>query len=185
MIIINDFKSIKKNYKYYFLFTYPYFIYNKQHLNLHTCVETTGQGCTKAWNSVLPHTDLCLVCIKHAIPEKYEQITRTKKLDRCLKFLKELEKRNIPWWCRYVVLPGYTDSKEDIEALIELVKNSPTCERIEFLPYHELGKNKWEELGIEYPLKNIKQLKKSEIKWICDMVREAFKDRNIPVTGDT
>jgi len=66
-----------------------------------------------------------------------------------------------------------------------LVKNSPTCERIEFLPYHELGKNKWEELGIEYPLKNIKQLKKSEIKWICDMVREAFKDRNIPVTGDT
>jgi len=157
----------------------------KKHLGLHTCVETTGQGCTKAWNSVLPHTDLCLVCIKHAIPEKYEQITRTKKLDRCLKFLKELEKRNIPWWCRYVVLPGYTDSKEDIEALIELVKNSPTCERIEFLPYHELGKNKWEELGIEYPLKNIKQLKKSEIKWICDMVREAFKDRNIPVTGDS
>ena len=61
----------------------------------------------------------------------------------------------IPMWIRYVVVPGWTDSPADVEALADLVETLPTVEKVELLPYHLLGKHKWAALGMPYGLEGV------------------------------
>ncbi|KAI8800549.1 pyruvate formate lyase activating enzyme [Cladochytrium replicatum] len=148
----------------------------KRHLNLHTCVETTGQATKRAWDTVLPYTDLVLLCIKGTDEDTYRKVTRTMGLKRVEEFIKELEGRKIEWWCRYVVLPGYTDSDADVERLVQQCSASPTLSRIELLPYHTLGKHKWESLKVEYPLEGVPGPTKESILRIAGRIREGMKN---------
>lgn len=59
-------------------------------------------------------------------------------------------------WIRQVLVPGYTDKKEDLENLKEFIKSLKTVEKVEILPYHDMGKHKWEELGLKYELENVR-----------------------------
>ncbi|KAJ3122760.1 hypothetical protein HK098_002487 [Nowakowskiella sp. JEL0407] len=113
-----------------------------KHLGFHTCIETTGQTSRSAWDAILPHADLVLLCLKGTTKETYKRVTKTVQIEKMLEFIKELEFRKIEWWCRYVVVPGFTDSKEEIEGLIEICKDAKALTRIEFLPYHTLGEHK-------------------------------------------
>ncbi|ORZ41378.1 pyruvate formate lyase activating enzyme [Catenaria anguillulae PL171] len=143
-----------------------------RYFGLHTCIETTGQGTRRAWDTVLPHTDLALVCLKHPKPEGYRFITVKKDLD------------TIPWWCRYVVIPEWTDKDEDLDALIEICKGSPMCKRLDLLPYHTLGVNKWEEMNLEYPMKDMQPPTKERMQYVAKRLRDGFAGTDIIVTGD-
>ena len=59
-------------------------------------------------------------------------------------------------WIRQVLVPGYTDDENDLKKLKDFIINLKTVKKVEILPYHDLGKFKWEEMGIEYPLKDVK-----------------------------
>ncbi|KAI9202977.1 uncharacterized protein BJ171DRAFT_583459 [Polychytrium aggregatum] len=150
-------------------------------LGLHTCIETTGQGSHHAWDTVLPHTDLVLLCVKHTEPEQYHKITQLVRLERMLQFIKELERLNKPWWCRYVLVPGYTDKDKDIEGLIALCKSSTTLERIEILPYHTLGEYKWKASGMEYPMKGVPHPTKASLQAIVSRITSELGRPEIPV----
>lgn len=58
-------------------------------------------------------------------------------------------------WIRQVLIPGYTDDKEDLLKLKDFLATLKTVQKVEILPYHDLGKFKWKELGINYPLKSV------------------------------
>lgn len=157
-------------------------IFKEAHyLGLTSCLDTTGQG-TKHhhWDKVLPYTDMVLFCIKHLDPIKYEQITGMKQKG-ALKFADELKANSIPFWVRYVLMPGLSDSDKDLDALIEFVQKYPTAMGVELLPYHLLGKNKWDALGLKYPLEGMKtpsheavraavhQLEAAGVNVICEL----------------
>ncbi|KAJ1566174.1 hypothetical protein HK096_010999 [Nowakowskiella sp. JEL0078] len=148
-----------------------------KHLGLHTCVETTGQTSRAAWNAVLPHADLVLLCVKGTRKETYKNITKTVGIDRMLDFIKELETRRIEWWCRYVIVPGYTDSDDEISGLIDICIPCKSLTRIEFLPYHTLGQHKWKNLGLEYPLGENPTPSKSDVIAIAQRIREQLKEK--------
>ena len=72
-----------------------------------------------------------------------------------LNFANYLAEQNQPVYLRYVVVPGYTDSIEDAHALGKFIEPMKNIEKIEMLPYHELGKHKWTAMGEIYPLDGV------------------------------
>ncbi|GLI60123.1 hypothetical protein VaNZ11_002163 [Volvox africanus] len=146
-------------------------------MGLNTTIDTTGQGTKHGnWDVVLPHTDLVLFCIKHMDPLKYESLTGLKQKG-ALRFADELAERKIPFYLRYVYIPGYTDAPKDIDRLIEWSKKQPTFQGIELLPYHVLGKNKWEVMHIPYPLDGVQTPSHETVSKVIKL----FNDNEIPV----
>lgn len=88
-------------------------------LGLTTCLDTTGQGTKRQhWDHVLPHTDMVLFCIKHLNPEKYAGLTGLRQVG-ALRFAAELKAHGIPFWLRYVLIPGHTDDADGIKRLAD------------------------------------------------------------------
>lgn len=145
-------------------------------LKLTTCLDTAGQANLKSQLTVLPDTDLVLFCIKHTNVEKYKEMTGVYPY-LAFKFLDNLVTMNKPFYFRYVLIPGYTDSEKDIEELITLTKSvGAVCKGVELLPYHTLGIKKWEALGIKYPLDGLKPLTKDDVKHVYDVLVKSGVD---------
>jgi len=126
--------------------------------NIHTCIDTSGITYTeelteyrKKLDELLSLTDLVLLDIKHINSEKHLVLT-ARKNERPLAFAKHLEELKIPVWIRHVVVEGYTDSPEDLRELGRFVGRLKNLKALDVLPYHTLGKAKYKELGIPYPL---------------------------------
>ncbi|KAI8470800.1 MAG: hypothetical protein J3K34DRAFT_419466 [Monoraphidium minutum] len=142
-------------------------------MGLTTTLDTTGQGTKhKNWDVVLPHTDGVLFCIKSLDPEKYASMTGLKQLG-ALRFARELAERSIPFWARYVLIPGHTDSERDVRLFAEWAVKQPTLAGVELLPYHLYGKNKWEALGLKYPLEGVETPPPSEVHAVVARLRAA------------
>ncbi len=122
-------------------------------MGLHTCIDTSGHLGTNADDAMLANTDLILLDIKHWNPQKYKMLTGA-ELRPTLDFAERLANMNKPVWLRYVLVPGLTDDMEDIKALARYAHALGNVERVDVLPFHQLGKFKWQELGIDYALKN-------------------------------
>lgn len=129
---------------------------------IHTCIDTAGVGFGE-YDEILKHTDLVLFDVKDVTKERYKNITLM-EMDESLKFMDALNLNNTKVWIRHVVVPGITDGKEHILELKEFIKKINNVEKIELLPYHLLGVNKYETMGIKYPLENIKPMDKEIIK---------------------
>ena len=89
-------------------------------------------------------------------------------VEKSLKLAKHLDERNIPVWIRHVLIPGITDTKENLEALGEFVSKLNNVERFEFLPYHSLGVHKWEAMG----LKNIEDATSEDVAKASEIVEK-------------
>ena len=122
---------------------------------INICLDTNGG----VWNSdveeLLGKTDLVLLDVKQFNPERHESLTGRSNT-QTLKTAEWLEEHGKPFWLRYVLVPGISDFEEDIRALGEHFKDYRMLQRGEILPYHTLGVHKYESLGQEYRLKDIK-----------------------------
>ena len=136
-----------------------------QQAGVHTTLDTAGSIITEKTLSVLDYTNLVLLDIKALDAELCKQVCGNDG-SASLRFLEELQRRNIPTWIRHVVVPTLTDDDDKIKALIEFLKPYSVVEKIEWLPYHTLGVFKYEELGIPYPLDGVEAVKKSRIQEI-------------------
>ncbi|MDF2628519.1 MAG: pyruvate formate lyase activating enzyme [Symbiobacteriaceae bacterium] len=124
-------------------------------MGIHTALDTSGYvPSLDQVNAVLDHTDLVLLDLKLMNPEKHKELTG-RELDRILYFADLVTSRGIPIWIRHVVVPGVTDDPEDVDALGRFVAALPGVQRVDLLPYHLLGKHKWEALGIRYQLDEV------------------------------
>lgn len=123
--------------------------------SIHTCIDTSGLvPLTDDIKEVLSLTDLVLLDIKHIDDEKCKQLVgKSNKLE--LAFARYLSDNGIKMWLRQVIVPGYTDDKDDLLALKEFIATLKTVEKVELLPYHELGAFKWKELNLDYELKGV------------------------------
>lgn len=121
---------------------------------IHVCLDSNGG----IWNAdverLMELTDLVLLDIKEFNQTRHEALTGRSNT-RTLETAKWLEEHGKPFWLRYVLVPGYSDSEEDIRALGEHFKGYGMIQRVEILPYHTLGVNKYESLGQEYKLKDV------------------------------
>lgn len=127
--------------------------------NIHTAVDTSLYTEEYVINAILPYTDLFMISLKHFNNKFHKDLTGVSNdpILRNIKYLQskiKKEKLKTKIWFRYVILPGFTDTKENLSALIEFLKDS-TFVQIELLPYHTLGKYKWKELGLKYPLEGV------------------------------
>ena len=125
-------------------------------LNIHTALDTAGSlPISDKIKELLKYTDLVLLDIKHINNEKAINLTGISNKNN-LEFAKYLSNINIPVWIRQVLIPGYTDDKFDLIKLKEFLNTLKNVEKVEILPYHDLGKFKWEKLGDKYELENVK-----------------------------
>ena len=125
-------------------------------LGIHTCIDTAGSyPINQDIKELLKYTDLVLLDIKHINNEKAIDLTGMSN-ENNLNFAKYLSNIGIPVWIRQVLVPGYTDDKFDLLKEKEFIKSLNNVENIEILPYHDLGKFKWSDLGEQYPLKGVR-----------------------------
>lgn len=131
---------------------------------IHTCIDTSGMiKITDNVKELLSLTDLVLLDIKHIDDKKSKELVGfSNKLE--LDFAKYLSDNNIKMWIRQVLVPGFTDDEQDLIKLKEFISTLKTVDKVEILPYHDLGKFKWNDLGVEYELENIKPATDEDVK---------------------
>lgn len=129
---------------------------------IHTTIDTAGVGFGN-YEEVLQYVDLVLYDVKHLTEEGYKDMTGI-AIDESLKFLEACRKLNTKLWIRQVVVPGKTDSEEYILKLKEFIDSLSNVEKVELLPYHLLGVNKYETLGIKYRLDGVPAMDKEKCK---------------------
>lgn len=149
---------------------------------IHTCLDTSGimfpgelsENADEAAaiahkermdlvDDLLAVTDLVMLDIKHIESEAHKKLTGHAN-ENILAFARYLDEKKKPVWIRHVVVPGITFDKEELTALKAFLKTLSNVEKVEVLPYHALGKVKYDNLGIDYVLKDTPQLTKEQTK---------------------
>lgn len=134
---------------------------------IHTAIDTAGYG-DGNYDEILKYTDLVLLDVKHINSDGYVVLTGrdTKDVNT---FLEALRKSKTRVWVRHVVVPGYTDTNEHMNKIADIINNEiPNVDKIELLPYHVLGVNKYETLGIKYRLDGVEPMNKERAKELQD-----------------
>ena len=125
--------------------------------DIHTCLDTSGVMFngenTEKLDKLLQFTKLVMLDIKHIDDECHKKLTGVSNKN-ILEFAKYLDSKNIPVWIRHVIVPGLTDVEEENNKLGEFLSGLKNIKKIEALPYHSLAKAKYENLGMEYPMKD-------------------------------
>ena len=135
---------------------------------IHTCIDTSGitysetnTSYIEKLDTLMQYTDLVMLDIKHIDPACHMALT-SKDNAGILAFAKYLECKRIPLWIRHVIVKGYTDDPTYLYKLGTFIGGLKNLEALDVLPYHTMGEVKYKELGIDYPLKGLPSLDKSE-----------------------
>lgn len=136
---------------------------------VHTTIDTSGHPFTREepffskFNELMKVTDLVMLDIKQIDEEAHKALTgwtNSNILDLA-QYLSDIGKTT---WIRHVLVPGGSDNDDYLKRLDSFIKNLKTVEKVEVLPYHTLGEYKWQELGLEYPLKGVEPPTKERIE---------------------
>lgn len=129
--------------------------------SINIAIDTAGIGTSKN-SEVLDLVDIVLLDIKHVDKEGYIKVTGMDMLDEFEKFVDLLNSKNKIVWIRQVIIPGVNDNMEYLVKLKKYLKKIKNIERIDFLPYHTMGKEKYDKLGIDYPLLGLSEMDKEK-----------------------
>lgn len=131
------------------------FVGAKEQLGLHTALDTSGMGGMRASDRLLAHADLVLLDIKAGNARRYSYVTQTGNFDELMAFADRLQRLGVRLWIRFVLVPGLTDEPEHVAEVADIcLRLQSIIDRIEVLPYHTLGVDKYAALGRRYPLLN-------------------------------
>jgi pyruvate formate-lyase 1-activating enzyme len=150
-------------------------LHEAQQLGIHTAIDTSGFLGVNASDALLDDLDLVLLDIKSGIPEVYKKATG-RELQPTLDFARRLSERGTEEvWIRFVLVPGLTDAVENVEAVAGIVEQISVVTRVEVLPFHQMGRDKWVTLDLPYELAETSPPSKE----LTDRVREQFRTRGI------
>lgn len=138
------------------------------HRGIHTCLDTSGitfrpdrPEITERFDRLMSVTDLVMLDIKHIDPQGHRELTG-QPLEPVLAFARYLDDRAIPVWIRHVVVPGITYDQNELYRLGCFLGTLHNVKALDVLPYHDMGKVKYKNLGIDYPLNDTKPLSNQE-----------------------
>jgi len=125
-----------------------------KHMDIHTTIETNGFYGDRLSDAELDTIDLVMLGIKTWDPARHLSLTG-KEIEPTLAFARRLAARKRPMWIRFVLVPGLTDDLNDLAQTAEFAAGLGNVERVEVLPFHQLGRFKWERLGLNYTLSSV------------------------------
>ena len=150
-------------------------LHEAQQLGIHTAIDTSGFLGVNASDALLDDLDLVLLDIKSGIPEVYKKATG-RELQPTLDFARRLSERGTEEvWIRFVLVPGLTDAVENVEAVAGIVEQISVVTRVEVLPFHQMGRDKWATLELPYELADTSPPSKE----LTERVRNQFRARGI------
>lgn len=141
---------------------------------IHTCIDSNGSVYNDDVEELLNYVDLVLLDIKHFDVTLHKNLTEQPNT-KTLEMAKRLEERGTKFWLRYVLVPGYTDQQEHMHAMGQFFANFQHIEKLEILPYHKLGMHKYEHLGMEYKLMNVKENSTDQLELAKSIFEKYFK----------
>ncbi len=150
---------------------------------IHTCLDTSGatfntrKERVEKFEKLCQYTDLVMLDIKHIIPDKYHELTGG-NLEETLSFLDFLcTKTSCDVWIRHVILKGYTYHTEYLYKLGYHLGQYKNIKALDVLPYHDMAVNKYENLGLVYPLKDMKSMNKDHAEKARTIIEIGMRDR--------
>ena len=139
-------------------------------MGVHTALDTNGYYGDRLSDEDLEAISLVLLDIKTWDPERHRALTGMDNAPT-LAFARRLAGRKRPMWLRYVLVPGLTDDIADITKVAEFVAGLGNVERVDVLPFHQMGRFKWKELGLDYKLKDVEPPSIDFVERACNVYR--------------
>ncbi len=139
-------------------------------MGIHTALDTNGYYGDRLSDEDLESISLFLLDIKTWDPERHRALTGMDNAPT-LAFARRLADRKRPVWLRYVLVPGLTDDLESISKIAEFAASLGVVERVDVLPFHQMGRYKWKELGVAYKLEDVAPPSLETVERTCNMFR--------------
>ena len=150
--------------------------------NIHTCIDSSGiafnpnnSDWMEKLDKLMTLTDLVMLDIKHIDPQGHQNLTG-QKLEPVLAFARYLDEHAIPVWIRHVVVPGITYKQDLLYRLGRFVGTLHNVQALDILPYHDMGKIKYQNLGIPYPLDKVSPLGKEKAAAARQIVLQGIRE---------
>jgi pyruvate formate lyase activating enzyme len=141
-------------------------------MGIHTTLETNGYFHDRVSDAELEKIDLVMLGLKIWDPERHKDLTG-QDIGPTLEFARRLASLRRPVWIRFVLVPGLTDDLDDMAHSAAFAASLGNVERVEVLPFHQMGAYKWERLGKEYTLRDVKPPTAESIEQACAVWRAA------------
>jgi pyruvate formate lyase activating enzyme len=141
-----------------------------QAMGIHTALDTNGSLGTRLTDAELESIDLVLLDIKSWDAERHRQVTGM-EVGPVLDFARRLAARKRPVWLRFVLVPGLTDDAENIAEIARFSGGLGNVDRVDVLPFHQMGRFKWKELKLNYALENIQPPTSEAVEQACAWFR--------------
>lgn len=157
--------------------------------NIHTCIDSSGIAFNPdnaTWmeklDRLLALTDLVMLDIKHIDPEKHKELTAQPN-DKILAFAEYLSEKGVDTWIRHVVVPGITDDDTYLYKLGYFIGGLKTLKALDVLPYHTMGKVKYEKLGMPYKLEGVPPMDKNKVIEKKQVILNGIKARRAEMSS--
>ncbi|MDU6681844.1 MAG: pyruvate formate-lyase-activating protein [Varibaculum cambriense] len=138
---------------------------------IHTCLDTSGFLGANLADADLKNLDLVLLDVKSGDEATYHEVTG-RPLVPTITFGDRLAEAKVPVWVRFVLVPGLTDDPENIAKVAQIARRWPNLERLEILPFHQMARDKWENLGLNYQLADTPVPTKDQVEAAKNIMRE-------------
>ena len=138
-------------------------------MGVHTAIETNGSLGSRLSDADLDQIDLVLLGLKSWGPAHLD--LTGKDIGPTLDFARRLAARKLPVWVRFVLVPGLTDNKEIVGQIAKFAASLGNVQRVEVLPFHQMGRFKWEKLGLDYTLDRSKAPSDELVEATCGIFR--------------
>lgn len=141
-------------------------------MGVHTALDTNGFYGGRLSDADLETIDLVLLDLKAWDPDLHERLTGMAP-GPTLEFARRLAARRRPMWVRYVLVPGYTDNRDEIRQVARFAADLGNVERVDVLPFHQMGQYKWKTLGLTYELGHVQPPSQEVVESTCAIFRDA------------
>ena len=139
-------------------------------LGIHTALDTNGYLGQRLADEELDQIDIVLLDIKTWYPSRHQYLTG-KEIGPTLDFARRLAERHKTVWLRYVLVPTLTDDENDVRQIAMYAADLGNVERVDVLPFHQLGRYKWERLNLDYKLNDVQPPAPELVERVCEQFR--------------
>jgi pyruvate formate lyase activating enzyme len=141
-------------------------------MGVHTALDTNGFYGDKLTDDELEVADLVILDVKCRDEERHRRLTGM-EIGPTLEFARRLAARRRSVWMRYVLVPGWSDDPADLEGVARFAAGLGNVERVDVLPFHQMGRFKWKELGLDYRLGDVQPPTAAAVEQACETFRSA------------